>query len=405
MKMQLNALLRVLALASSLSMLGGYVWFSQRKAQSSVPATVPATATAEAPLAPNPIGVETTVIDADGKPVTIILGTKSINQPIFSTRQIENAAKSLTAPAPAEVTKPSVYLLSGSKSFTGAATIVADQLQLGKTSQSPQLAVEAGRLLTPEELEKAKSRAMMPGSKRSSGVITPDSIDDLLLSSGVVPEPAKTPIPNQESQASPKSIMPGSKSGPIELIPPVTKTPPAQSPEEKPLLLPPAAPATNRSGTQHNQTIHPKPVSLRGKLGPIQATPDSAGNLVLATKPSEPKLQGNFGEERLIAESGFRMPAEAALGPHGVMASTSKSGMVLRPPRIDAAWFTWDLAEAMRDIADQIMHGFVPSGPTSDRARPAMISSSKWRPVLPAPREKTSSVLSLPDQNPPSPQP
>src|SRR5689334_1991661 len=94
--------LRVLAVACSLSMLGGYVWFSQRKAQSSVPAQA----------VPFPTVSEGSAANPESGSETIILGTRSAAQPLSA---VGGFADGVIGINPAAVTRPSPWLMSGSK--------------------------------------------------------------------------------------------------------------------------------------------------------------------------------------------------------------------------------------------------------------------------------------------------
>lgn len=198
--------LRVLAVAFSVSLLGGYVWFTQRKAQP--PVMLPSE---EFVHYGEP--VEAAVQDAAGHPQTVMLGTKSFSQPIFSTRKVEEAAKSVQPPA-------SKLMMPGSKSFTGAVTVVASQLQM-ETSAEP--------------ASPTSKVVVMPRAGGGNGTVVPGTIDERIADAQIKPAPRSvvvmpgskisrvfiqnTASPKKPSTESgkPRAMMPGSKSGALEL--------------------------------------------------------------------------------------------------------------------------------------------------------------------------------------------
>ena len=113
--------LRLLAVAFSLSLVGGYVCFTQRKAQ-------PPEALASEEFVHDGEAIEAAAQDAAGNPQPAMLGTKSFSQPIFSTRKVEEATRAVQPPA-------SKWMMPGSKSYTGAVTVVAGQLQMGAPAE------------------------------------------------------------------------------------------------------------------------------------------------------------------------------------------------------------------------------------------------------------------------------
>lgn len=145
-------LLRVLAVTSSLSLLGGYVWFTQRKAQPSAPPAALVAGEVEAPTVEeveafiNPTG---TGAAGTAEPATVMLSSKNISQPVFSTRRVKEAVGTAVLSVGPETVRaqPSPYVtpgapsplwvLSGSKSFTGASTVVSGQLQTSAAPPAP----------------------------------------------------------------------------------------------------------------------------------------------------------------------------------------------------------------------------------------------------------------------------
>jgi hypothetical protein len=368
--------LRGLAVMFSASLLGSYVWFSQRKAQ---------------PVAVTPVEefegfinygtpIEATAPDASGEPRTIILGTKNINQPIFSTRKVQEAVEGLksapgappgsvdpfapAAPSP-EAPPTTPWMMSGSKSFGGATTIVAGQLEL------PSI------VLTPSQVVEARTKAMMPGSKRSSGVITPDSIDDLLA--GLEP-PSASP-----------AVMPGSKISRVFLAAAAQSKKPATP--EKPKLMMPGSKSYPVALSLPSSTIavaDGKPLQFRGTVGKMAAAPD--GSLVIS-RPEEATLPPRHAHPPVTHSGMLRMM------------SGSKSASVVAAPF--SPWgfdITWNWDGALHDIEAQIDSGFGLNLP-QDQQQPGMISSSKWRPILPATRNKLPSVLALPVSEASAPKP
>lgn len=166
--------LRVLAVASSVSLLGGYVWFTQRKAQLSAATTEPAGVKGDSPFE---VSIATASQTAEGEPVTVMLSSKNISQPIFSSRAVKEVDEGVAmerqhapespspAPAPVPPSGHGVWVLSGSKSYNGGVTVGADLLQNLVTSPANAPAVSGGAS-SPE----AKTKVVMAGSK--SGTVT-----------------------------------------------------------------------------------------------------------------------------------------------------------------------------------------------------------------------------------------
>ena len=199
--------LRVLAVMSSASLLGGYVWFTQRNAQS-------------APVTEMPQEAKVTVGECEGfinygKPIdpvtqvtvppsssTVILSTKNISQPIFSTRKVEGAIQMM---------KPDVA--GGADPFAPTGVPPSAEGSHKEATSPP-------------------SQVVMPGSKRSTSIVTPDQIDGLLQKTS-------------DSSAS-QAMMPGSKAGVLKL--PIAGQTPAVS--EKAAGAIPAKRATMMPGSK-----------------------------------------------------------------------------------------------------------------------------------------------------------
>lgn len=121
------------------------MWFTQRNAQSSaVPAAVTSAEEFDGLINVRQ-AVPAVVQNQKGEPVTVMLSSKNISQPIFSTRRVAEASgtsaltsdpgpvQTQTSPPAGASASAHLWVLSGSKSFSEASTVVSGQLRRAVT--------------------------------------------------------------------------------------------------------------------------------------------------------------------------------------------------------------------------------------------------------------------------------